>query len=66
MIDDPDALVGRRYIADFRVVRVEPGPCGDGTRRVVLRMFGADGAEISLEELSVLVESGFVMEVPEP
>lgn len=64
MIRDPERLIGRRFTCDLRVAAVAPGPPGDGSRIVTLWMHG-ERAEISLAEFSQLVESGFVMEVPE-
>ena len=64
MLRSPERYIGRKYVADVRVVAVAPGAPGDGTRVVTLIMHG-DRAEISLAEFSALVESGFLMEVPE-
>lgn len=61
---DLDWLLGRRFVADLRVVRIgpiEPGMTEDD-RTVVLRLHGSDRAVISLGELVVLVESGIFIE----
>ena len=64
MIPNPESYIGRRFVADVRVVAISPGPATDLTRTVTLIMHG-DRAEISLDEFTVLVDSGFLMEVPE-
>lgn len=58
----PDDVVGRRFVADFRVVAVAPAVIDDPDERVVvLHMFG-ERCEISFGELRQLIESGFVVE----
>lgn len=67
MIDDPERLVGRRYVCDLRVVAVAPQRVDDptgGERVVTIHQYG-DRAELSLEEFSALVESGLLVEMPE-
>ena len=64
MIRDPEKLIGKRYTCEFRVVEVEPGPPGLGTRQITLYMYG-EKYTLSLEEVSTLIETGFVMEVEE-
>lgn len=61
---DVDWLLGRRYVADFRIVRVggcRPGVPDDPEREVTLRMYG-DTFKISWAELQCLIESGIVTE----
>lgn len=57
-------LLGRRFVADFTVIRLCGSPDGDpeaAERLVVVQMHG-DRFEISLGELKQLVQTGFVVE----
>lgn len=58
---DVDWLLGRKFVANFRVVRIAAGAADDPTRTVSLLAFG-ERAEISFGELQTLIESGLVME----
>lgn len=61
----PEDLVGRRFVADFRVAAIGESETGkDEDRQVVLYMHGERFA-ISLGELTALVDSGMVVEAPE-
>lgn len=53
---DLDWLLGRRFVADFVVVQVDPG-----ADRAVLRMRG-ERYVIGLDELQTIIERGFVVE----
>ncbi len=63
-MDVPEKLIGRRYVADLRVVAIAPGAPNDGSRAVTVHMHG-DRAEISLEELTTMINAGFLMEMPD-
>lgn len=63
-MDVPEKLIGRRFTVDLRVVAIEPGRPDDGERMVTVHMHG-DRAELSLEELTAMIEAGFLMEIPE-
>jgi|TARA_Y100000310_G_scaffold98201_1_gene95904 hypothetical protein len=56
---DPDWLLGRRFVCDFRVLSVD----GDAARTVTLLLNG-DRYKISHEELMTIIERGLVMEAP--
>lgn len=63
MIANPQRLVGKRFSADFRVVAVADPPYTEETI-VIIHKHG-DHAELSLGELSAIIESGFAVELPE-
>jgi len=58
---DAEWLLGRRFVADFRVVAIDADP----DRTVTLAM-GGDHYRLSFEELETIIERGFVMEWPMP
>lgn len=60
-MSDPRELVGRRFMADFKVVAIGEQ---DGEQVAVLHMYG-DRYRISVAELLALVEAGIVVEAPE-
>ena len=63
---ETDWLVGRRYVADFRVAVIGDRPPGgrEEDRECVLHMYG-ERYVISLGELRTLIEAGLVTEAPE-
>ena len=63
MIADPERLIGKRFSADFRVEAVGVQPYTEETL-VVLYQHG-ERVELSLGELSALIESGFAVELPD-
>lgn len=59
---NPAEIIGKRFACEFRVVAIEGPPYADDSK-VTIYQYG-ERAEIDLKELSVLIESGFVMELP--
>jgi len=59
---DPTSLVGKRYVTDFRIVAITPGD--DGEPEATLLMYG-DTYKLSVAELEVIIERGFVTEAPQ-
>ncbi len=57
----PERLLGKRYVTDFRVVSVSQGD--DGELTATLLMYG-DYYRISVDELTTIIERGFVIEPP--
>lgn len=58
--NQPDWLLGRRYVADFRVQEISERK-SDGDRIVTLTMYG-DTYTLGLSELRTVIERGFVVE----
>lgn len=63
MIRNPLGLVGKRFSADFRVAGIGPPPYTEDTVVVIYKH--GERCELSLGELSTLIETGFVVELPE-
>jgi hypothetical protein len=57
---NPQDLVGRRFVTDFRVIKV----ADDEDQTVTLTMYG-ETYQISLEELQTLIDAGFITEAPD-
>lgn len=56
-------MVGQRFVCDFKVVSVDGPPYTEDS--VVAIYLHGERCEITLGELSTLIETGFVMEIPE-
>lgn len=59
---DVDWLLGRRFVADLRVLSVGSSEKKDDPSRKVKLAINGDEAEISFGELQVLIETGFIVE----